>query len=192
MAAIDARPCALARACLPLTTTMAGLAAILDIGWNTSTLLVLLDGVIVYQRTLSDGGVRCLAESAGKSLQMAPETVEQLLAAAGESADTNPLPEQIASPLRKHLDRVRSELDAPFAYTAREYAPARLGRLLLVGGGAGIPGVAEHLASLLQIDVTPVRPTDVVGACEHASGKSRLPAATAAVGLAQFGRGPKR
>jgi Tfp pilus assembly PilM family ATPase len=59
-------------------------------------------------------------------------------------------------------------------------------RLLLVGGGAGIPGLAEVLSESLQMEVRRAAPTDLMASGDGSLTRADNPAATVAVGLSLF------
>src|SRR5688572_2895186 len=52
--AIDARCCALARACGGMASPPPGLTAILELGWSSASLVLLHDGVVVSERALAE------------------------------------------------------------------------------------------------------------------------------------------
>jgi Tfp pilus assembly PilM family ATPase len=87
--------------------------------------------------------------------------------------------------LASHFAPLAHELRLTFSYTEHQYPQAPVKSLLLVGGGAGIPGVAEHLHTALDMEVRVARPTDVV-TCAPAVMERATPAIMAALGLAQF------
>ena len=79
-----------------------------------------------------------------------------------------------------------------FSYATRQYRDAALERLIIVGGGAAIPGVREYIASVLEVDVRTVAPADVVDCPAAILEKCGDPALTASLGLAQFAEGEHR
>ena len=58
--------------------------------------------------------------------------------------------------------------------------------LLLIGGGAGIPGLSQYFHSTLGVEVRSVAPGDLVENSPRVSTKVGHPAMTVAVGLAMF------
>ena len=55
-----------------------------------------------------------------------------------------------------------AELRTSFSYVAHQYPDAPLQSLLITGGGAAIPGVAEYLETALGIAARTASPADVL------------------------------
>jgi Tfp pilus assembly PilM family ATPase len=78
------------------------------------------------------------------------------------------------------------DVQASFAYAAHRYSSA-VTDLLLVGGGADVAGVAQHLARRLGLKVRVLTPTDLAECPASLVGKCRSAALSPAVGLALYG-----
>jgi Tfp pilus assembly PilM family ATPase len=85
-----------------------------------------------------------------------------------------------------HADAVLRELRVSFSYAAHQYANTAVSRCLLVGGGAGIPGLAAYAAEVLGIEVRASSPADLIEYPPSLAAACRAPGLTAAAGLAQF------
>jgi Tfp pilus assembly PilM family ATPase len=59
-------------------------------------------------------------------------------------------------------------------------------RLLLIGGGAGVPGLAPYFEARLGLEVKRAAPSDLMDTPPELAAKAANPALTGAVGLAQF------
>ena len=88
-----------------------------------------------------------------------------------------------------HLASMLDEVRLSISYASSQYRDAAIERLILVGGGAAIPGIREYISSALEIEVRTVAPTDVADCSGPLQGKCSDPALTASVGLAQFAKG---
>src|SRR4051794_6594185 len=186
--ALDSMTCALARSCsalhAPGVTT-----GIMDIGHGAATLALAQSGTLVYERRMTESGTKNAAASLKKQLDLDPDEIEYLVhdGGFGEPGDRRGT-EAFADARRvlaSHFAPLAHELRLTFSYTEHQYPQAPVKLLLLVGGGAGIPGIAEHLKAALDIDVRAVRPTDVVE-CTPTLLERTTPAMMAALGLAQF------
>jgi Tfp pilus assembly PilM family ATPase len=78
------------------------------------------------------------------------------------------------------------ELRVSLTYAQHQYHETAVSRLLLVGGGANIRGVAVHLAKALGVETRTVAPADVAAATPGVTAICRSPGLTLAMGLAQF------
>jgi type IV pilus assembly protein PilM len=189
--ALDVPACALRRACAPLVLGADGIVGVLDVGWNASELVVLYGGIVVYERSVPEGGIRRLYDAMSRAFALAPREIEVLLAKSGTS-DGEPQAEnagvfrQIRSVVTAHVDGALAEIRAPLAYASQQYGGAPVERLLLVGGGASIPALVRHLDSVLDVQTQAVTPADLAE-CPNAllaiCGEAGL---TIAIGLAQF------
>jgi len=196
--AIDAAPCALARACAPAISTVGpegGMTAILDIGWSAATLILLHCGAVIYGRALAEAGLGTLHATLTRRLNLEPDVTEYLLTEVGLSA-TLPegpngdaaidLPDDARGLLAAHVDAIVRELLASLSYAARQYPEAPISRLLLVGGGAAIPELGGHISAVLGVDAQTVLPTEVASYDASLIGLCGSPVMIAATGLAQF------
>jgi len=193
--ALDAGTCAAARAC---RTAMAcggdGITAILDLGWSAACLSMMRQGLVIYERILNGGGLRHLAQSMGSLFQMETEMVDRLLVEVGlDRAVEGQSPgggefDEIGKVIAAHLDAIVRELRAPFCYATHRYPGSEVNRMLLIGGGAGIPGLVQYLCSAVQTEVTKVAPADLAQCPQSLLVKSGDAAMTLAMGLAQYDR----
>jgi Tfp pilus assembly PilM family ATPase len=95
-------------------------------------------------------------------------------------------PTDAASLIAAHFEAAMRELEVSITYAGHQYPDTPISRLLVVGGGACIRGVTEHLRTTLGIDTRAVAPADVAACPGSVAEKCGSPALTAALGLAQF------
>lgn len=188
--ALDVQACALARACRLKLDPESSVGMILDVGWSATRLVVLYQGVVVYERLLRDGGIRHLVESLAAQLHIKPQSAESLISDVGlEDPDT---PEAMEPTRRadarlamvQYFDAVAEELQLSLAYTVHRYRDVTVNHMLLVGGGAGIAGLAGFLSRVLGLKLTRVQGTDLAQVRPD-SDVSGTEAIVAALGLAQ-------
>jgi Tfp pilus assembly PilM family ATPase len=212
--AIDARCCALARACGGLASPPPGLTAILDLGWSGASLVLLHDGVVVSERALAESGTDQLYDAFSTRLRLDPEMTDYLLgevglrdassssaaaaAAAPEALDARggavatageprpALPDEARGALSAYADGLVRELLVSFSYATRQYTDATVARLLLAGAGAAVPGLGEFLSKELGLETVAVAPKDLAECPPPLLEACSSPELTPAAGLALF------
>ena len=190
--ALDIHTCALARACRPLLAAEKEITCLLDIGWQSSWLAVIHMGTVVYQRTFGETGIRPLFDALDGQLELDGELIEALLCEVGvrrnggEQQEDSEAFDDLRDLIESHLESILNELRLSFSYATHQYPGASVTQLMLVGGGALLRGIQEHLASALEIEVQTVAPTDVAECPPPLLETCGSPAMTMAVGLAQF------
>jgi Tfp pilus assembly PilM family ATPase len=187
--ALETLGSATVRACGPLLAEPPAITGILDIGWTAAVLTVVHYGTIVYERTITEGGMAHLLRTATEQFEMDADTANRLIAHVGlERDDQGGALAGLRGTVVAHLHSLAGELRAPFSYAAHQYPDAAVERLLLVGGGASLIGVADYMASVLGMAAQVVRPSDLAE-CPPAAEDACGPAMTAALGLAQWAEG---
>lgn len=193
--ALDTNTCALARACGDVLAGSQGIWGILDLGWSACRLILMYQGVVVYQGMVPEAGIESLLASLREDWDGTDDDLVALLPNIGPLAKpARADPQDPFAALRRriwvHFEEVASDLQAPFAYVARQYAGAHLDGALLVGGAAGMPGLAECLSSVLSLSVRGLSLDDLADGGGDLSPHSRTPAFVAAAGVAQFREKP--
>jgi type IV pilus assembly protein PilM len=186
--ALEGRLHALLRGCRPVLSG-AGTTAILDLEWGWSMLILTHQGTVVYRRIMPEAAVEHLFQTLRERLAMDEALVQHLIREVGlepRAAEGNSCAEALAPAILAYLDTVAASVRSPFAYVAQQYQGSSVERLLVTGGGAGIPGLAANLSSRLGIEVRTVSPADVVTCPAQIAAKGRDPSYTLAVGSAQF------
>ena len=203
--ALDVRPAAIARACAPLVGDPRTLTAILDVGWNVAALGLMHQGVVIYGRTLGDGGICKLYQTLANRLGLEEDVIDYLLGESGlgdagtggagtggagaKHAGKARGPADAAGLIAAHFEAAVQELRVSLSYAQHQYHETAVSRLLLVGGGAGIRGVAAHLAKALGIETRTAAPADMVPVAPSVAGVCGSPGLTLAQGLAQYPEG---
>lgn len=192
VSALDIRIAAAARACTTLTVPAPALTSILDIGWESTKLLLLCGGTVIYERPFRN---KCLAKLRGKlseTFGITEVAADQVISTIGFVTDSEAgeldqeSVEVVRRMLRKHFDMMLEELEASFDYANYQYPGEGAKRLLLIGGGAKISGLSQHFHSTLGVEVRSVAPSDVVENSSQIFTRASHPAMTVAVGLAMF------
>jgi len=191
--ALDAQVCADSRACKEMLAAEPAMTAVLDLGWNAARLSIICRSVVVYQRALRDAGMETLSRTLAKTLELDSQASDDILAEVGLSSRPpadgaeKRLFDEVAKLVGRHFSAMGDEFESPFSYAAKRFSQAGVQRLLLIGGGAGIPGLEQFLSSTLQTEVITAKPGDLAKTTPALAAKAADPGLTAAVGLAQFG-----
>lgn len=188
---LDVRSSALARACVPALDDPGAAAAILDLGWLHATLLVVCDGVVIYERVLGDSGLDRLHRTLAESLELEGPVAEHLLVETGlqPRGDDDHLAVELLSEgrdlMRRYVDRVLTEVGVSLSYVAQEFPDGDTQRLLLTGDGAVIPGLDDLIAEPTGRHVSVVVPIDVVACRRSLRTKAATSRLMTALGLAR-------
>jgi len=192
VSALDVRIAAATRACQTLIVPPPALTSILDIGWESTKLLLVSGNTIIYERSFRN---KCLAKLRGQlcpTFDITEEAADQVISAIGFEADdeTGEIDrasvEVIRRMLRKHFDMMLEELEASFDYAHYQHPGEGAKRLLLIGGGANISGLSNYFRNILGVEVRAIAPRDILENGSETLTHAGHPATTVAVGLAMF------
>jgi len=188
---LDLPTCAIQRACRPLFSSASGITGLVDLGWSACRVAVCCRGVVVYERSLPEASLASLHEKLRNEFQLDFVKAEILLGEVGLSGGDRAemaLFDRVRTIITDHFDQAVEDLRAPFVYAIRQYGGETSSRLILLGGGASIAGLARHLGERLAMPVRVVSPADLAECPRPLLGTCGRPSLTMAVGLAQFGR----
>ena len=193
--ALDLRSAAAARACVSLTAPAPSLTSILDLGWNSTKLMLVSGAAVIYERFFRNKCMVKINNKLSQTFGITEESADQIVSTIGFDTDSQASEldqdstETIRKILRKHFEIILEELEASFDYVNYQYAREGIKRLLLIGGGAKISGLPQHIQNVLGIEVISVTPTSLMESPSQILKKVDNPAMTVAVGLAMFDRG---
>jgi len=168
---MDVGLCAAVRACLPQLSAGSGVSALLDMGWGSARIALVHGGVIIFDRVLASAGLKGLRDRVAEALQVDAGEADALLqnvglaggdgeGGAGDARLDTVVP-MIRPYITAYLDEMMEEVDVSFEYSAHQYPDAQSTRLVVAGGGACVPGVAEYLRSRGESEVLPAEPVAV-------------------------------
>jgi type IV pilus assembly protein PilM len=179
---LDVHASAAARACRATTMSVTGIVGILDLAWTVGRLVLCHQDVVVYERDLAHSGLGALVAATAKATGAEAAQAEQALFSQGLAAE--PAEGERATAGKKWLQSLVDEMQIPLSYLGSQYPDSPVQKLVLIGGGAAIPGLAERLGAALRLPVQVAAPADVAD-CASAELTRSGPGATFAVGLAQ-------
>lgn len=192
--AIDVQAWAISRACAPILSSEARLAAALNIEWGSASLIVILDEVVVYERALADTGLRHLHSALVDDLDLDADVADYVLREVGLRTDfaDEDIPIELARAAREsvltYVGLLAPEVRVSLGYAAQEYGKSTVDRIVMVGEGAGIPGLADQLSSEFKVTTRVVAPTQLADCPERLRPTCSAPALTAAFGLSLYQR----
>lgn len=187
--AVDTPTSALARGCLPLTAGKRSFGA-LELGASAAVLVLVRDGVVVYERRIPEAGMDRLLTTLETRLGAGREAADHVLREVGLS---QPDPVAGASErfsaarelIARHVDAAVAEVQRTLAYASHQYADAAVEALLLCGGGACVPGLRDYVAAHVETAVQ-VAGFDPALACDDDVRRRVGPYLAGAAGLARF------
>ena len=123
--------------------------AIADIGAQTTSVVIHVDGEPRIVRTIPRGGAE-ITDAIANKLKIAPVDAERLKREIGLLPNPNP---QVGNVIRDAIRPLISELRSSFEYLAAADAQSRVDSLALCGGSAILPGLVDTLAGEFGIEV---------------------------------------
>lgn len=155
---VDLIPFALSRALLRRTAGD-GLNVLIDVGANTTSVVIAKDGVPQFVRLIPAGG-NDLTKALAVQLEMVPSEAENLKRRLGLASRA-----QVPEDLREGLQiiyEVTSELLGSLRNTVNYFVNTRphesVRRLIISGGGANLPGFVDALREMTRLEVVAADP----------------------------------
>lgn len=183
---VDLLPFALTRA-LITRQGIAGTVALIDIGANTTSVVVVTDGVPQFVRIIPAGGAE-LTQALRSGLEVEPGEAERIKATIGLAKQVTTTEEHQAVEI---IYRITGELLTSLRNTVGYFVNTRpatpVTQLVLTGGGSQLPGLAEALSEMTRLPVAAGDPFQTVALSRHldaAQLRHNRPALSAALGLA--------
>jgi Tfp pilus assembly PilM family ATPase len=153
---VDTPTSAVARGCLPLMHGKRAFGA-LDIGATAGVLVLVRDGVVVYERRIPEAGIAKLAgvlESClGAGREAAEHVIREVGLTPGADAGSEDRFGEARGLIARHVEAALAEVQRTLAYASHQYSDAAVETLLLCGGGACMPGLRDYVAARVETDV---------------------------------------
>ncbi len=203
VAACDAEVSAIARACEPLLESPPSVSAVLSLGFRSASLSVLCGDTPVYHRLLPDLAVGLLQASLCESLKIEHDIAGYVLTetgAASEPAGPGGAGEPAAQRwegaldarelVRRAVATMAQEIRVSLSYTAGQHPGSETARVLVIGGGAMIPGLPGVLAEETGLAARRVSLRDLAHCPPELAGLAGDAGLVAACGMALDGVAP--
>lgn len=193
--AMEAASCSIARSCEKPLANSTGLCGVLDLGWQSTQLVVLYQNTIIYERVIPNGGVVSLLKAISKQTGLDEPLVNHWIT---HTAQTEPGPggtagvpdpSRWAAVVDDYTQSIADELSKSFTYASHQYQGAAIDQAVLVGGGAGLPLVARSLEKACSFKLTPARLADLIHCPDDLSEYAGSTAFSKALGLAMHVEG---
>ncbi|HEX4057418.1 MAG TPA: type IV pilus assembly protein PilM [Galbitalea sp.] len=183
---VDLIPFALCRVLLR-GSNRRGLVAIIDVGSNTSTVVVARDGVPEFVRIISAGG-RDLTDAIRSEGMLTSEQAEASKQALGLSTVGVPVAQQpIVEVIYKVAGELLNSLRNTLTYFVGSHDKQPISQIVLTGGGAKLRGFAQALQDGTQIPIVIADPFGLVSVDRRLAARTSSAssdAACVALGLA--------
>ena len=158
--------------------------AVLDLGWKGSTLVLMRNGVVAYERRSATAGLCTLHATLASRLRLDAAFVEELLGRTGMGPaedDTTGVAAEARPLIAVHMNSVIADVLKAVAYTSHQYPDGPVGILLLTGGGSCIAGLPDFFGAALGIEVCAA---DTGASSNTANTRSITSSHACAIGLA--------
>ncbi|MFH1143097.1 MAG: type IV pilus assembly protein PilM [Candidatus Eisenbacteria bacterium] len=149
--------------------------ALLNVGADTTNLIVARDHAPLYTQDLAFGGTSFL-QAIQKSALLSREEAERAVQDKSATVDTRIPREELVADLSASLDKALN-------YLRSSGEADRIDRILVSGGGAHIEGLVAALSDLQSAPVAVLDPLSRFSASRKAGGESEVAAASLAVGI---------
>jgi len=151
----------------------------LDIGAAKTDIAILKEGVLRFTRRLEMGGAQ-ITRRLEKELRISYDQAERIKCEKGMAAD-----EKIQTILKEEIDRFIVEVQRSVDYYRAQFREAVFSRIILMGGGALLPGFPDYFSSYFDSDVALDDPFKEISGEELAGDiKAISPRFSTGVGLA--------
>ncbi|MBY0313311.1 MAG: pilus assembly protein PilM [Phycisphaerales bacterium] len=195
--AIDAPATALAAAVAPMSGSGGELSGVVDIGHSGAMVVMLLGRMVVYERVLGECGVGRLIDGLAKRLGIDRGDAEVLLTSVGcrgvntgqeahparRTTDDEGVRADVRAAASGFADALIGELRLSMSYAMRRF-DAPMPRVLLTGGAAAMPGLAERVSEQLDVECRVPGLVEVCAADEQVAPRALGPEGMLALGLA--------
>lgn len=141
---------ALSRSVTGMKTVM-----IASIGARTTDLAIIHEGLLTYTRSISVGG-EAISKAVAQGLGFEFTQAEEYKKTYGLTQDQ--LQGKIQQLIQPIIDTVIVEIKRSLAFYEEHHGNETIRTIILNGGTAGLPGLAQHMAGSLKLDVTPANP----------------------------------
>lgn len=197
LTALDVPCVAMKRACAPLLN-QPNAVVLLNLQWESATIILCHQGVIVYERALQDAGLKKLHDSLVGQFNLNNEVAEFIitdgglnqgaaLSASGAGSKPNGVIAKAFPTIANHWETLVREVRVSCSYIAHRYPDSASKTVVVCGEGAAMPGLHEYLGRALDMESHLARPLNLITCPAGLSDIACNPALTTALGLAQFG-----
>lgn len=163
-------------------------SGLLDLGASAATFMIFGGGQPLFERRVADAGLTRmhaeLAGSVGSDAEAASRLLSMLGGEGGDEAlsDARDAARRV---IRGFASTVVAELRTTLAYVAHRDPEVALERVMLTGGGSGLPGLPEELSRQAGVTLTPLSWSDLAASSRVNTGLMAPAPLALAIGLAR-------
>jgi Tfp pilus assembly PilM family ATPase len=184
--ALDASSWALARAMRPAAASTGGIVAVADLGFAGTSLVLLGEAGVLYQRHLRDAGISPIYRAVIDRFEASEELARCLLTETDHDDDPARAA-WTAQLISNYADHLIDELHVSFAFASHRYPDLPLRKLLLTGGGAALRGLLPCVKSRIDVEVKSPAAADIVTVPPRLAEWATSMSLSTAIGLAMHG-----
>lgn len=187
--ALDLLQLALLRACASGIRPPPAMDALLHLGWDRCSLMIVTDGVIAYERALEGAEGKALVTTIAQRLDADLAAIEEILT--GRLPEPSPesrehrreLETEIRDFTTAHVAALVEQVHTSFAYVSRRYTDRDLGTVTIAGEFGALEGLSTRLATL-GVEARTARAHDAVRSEQPDAEADLGPSIIGAIGLA--------
>ena len=132
--------------------------ALVNIGAQVVNINVVQNGIPAFTRDITTGGNQ-YTEEIQKSLSISFEEAERIkLGGTGKDQSQEVVPQEVESAMRSVTETVIGEISRSLDFFTATAAESRINKVLLCGGGAGIPGLDASFRERSGLEVEVMNP----------------------------------
>lgn len=163
--AIDTHAWAMVRATAGLRSPDT-ITAVADLGWENPSVVLIADGVPIYQRSLADASLSMLHRAVMSECSLGAEETEYVLSPEGPLSNdvANDMPQlgRIRRLVARQAQGLAAEIEASLTYASHRYPKSPVQSVLVTGGGARINGIVTTVGQQLGVPTKAVAVGDLV------------------------------
>lgn len=151
--ALGARSLALVRACGCLLAPSPALNALLHVGWATTSLCIVVDGVLAYERQLESTELAALFRTISDQTGQPPEAIRDAIRTSPDPGDRraqNSDDARARAIASAHAASLAEQLRVSLSYVNRKYPLLALGPILLTGDCELLPSLPAWIEAAGQ------------------------------------------
>lgn len=192
VAVLDVAAAALARLADVAEESHHHVLAVIDLGQEAATLVIIYQGTVIYERRLPEAGFAALAGTLTREFEIEDRVARYLLEEVGlvsEGEHPDAMPGDMRALIQDQLADLVRELNISLSYAQHQYPDVEIGPLMLVGGAARMPNLAEALSHQLPQNASVLTPAQRVAASDTMLAAAADPAMSLAAALAMHEHG---
>lgn len=147
--------------------------ALVDVGARITNVVISSAGIPRFVRALPSGG-QDITDAVARALGVSNNDAEQIKREIGVASNVRPEYAEAAESIAHITQNVMESIRNTFSYFASSSQGRRIERVALTGGGAGLPGLGQLLASTTSTNVILGDPLETFTVARSAGGRANF------------------